>query len=104
MPRIKGLRHQHEPQVITDFANMKALFLVIALVANAVHAQVISPCVTQCLISYCPNGVSDHPCFCVSEAAIIEQCFQSLCDTASLGTGQALMQSICNTYMLYERI
>src|SRR5277367_654768 len=80
--------------MITHLTTMNFVFFVF-LISSIVSAQVIAPCVTQCTIDMCPDGVSDHPCFCVAQAVNIQKCINATCDTASIGDGQMIFQQQC---------
>ena len=88
--------------LITYLTTMMKFLLFAFLFAGIVRAQIIAPCVTQCTIAVCPKGVSDHPCFCVAQYAVIQSCINATCDQASIEDGQMIYQQQCVT--LYKII
>jgi hypothetical protein len=76
---------------------MKALFLVFLLFCMLAKGQVISPCITDCVTLFCYKGVTDTPCYCVSQQANINKCITGIhgCDTLAQGQAQVLQSQFC---------
>src|SRR5271156_6979037 len=76
---------------------MKSLLLLLVTVfIGLVTSQTVSPCITLCVTQYCPKGVTDTPCFCVSEHSLIEQCIQGSCSAPALQQWGNLEPQFCN--------
>ena len=82
-------------RLISGFDNMKGLILIIALLSTIVRGQTISPCFEECLTLFCPDGVNDPNCFCVTKNAAINKCANTQCDPGSIGDGQMIQQKYC---------
>jgi hypothetical protein len=83
--------------MIGHFRVGEAVALLLIFVPAGMLCQTISPCVTACLTSFCADGVSDTPCFCVGEKHNIEHCINITCDKAAIGNAQSIFSNFCKT-------
>ena len=75
---------------------MKSIFLVVAAVlASLVSTQTVSPCLTECLIFFCPKGISDTACFCTTQVANVTACLESTCHQGPLEQSAMLFNQYC---------
>lgn len=71
------------------------LLTTLALFISVVFGQTISPCITNCVVSACPNGVDDITCACNTANLItIAACIAVNCSPADQQTAAGLI-SVC---------
>jgi hypothetical protein len=100
-PRLFPTTSRHTTfEMITAFMDFKVVILLFAFAITFANCQTISPCVTECVIQYCPNGVSDNPCFCSQETSTINSCINVTCDAGGVGDYQFLLNEFCN-YLVF---
>ena len=102
IPRLRMLKQYG---VFLSFAinRMKFAQVVLAIwfgLVAVISGQIISPCVTDCIILLCPNGVTDTMCFCHAQSANIQTCLKGHCDAGSLVNAQLQVSNFCGILSL----
>jgi hypothetical protein len=68
------------------------------------QCQIISPCVTLCVTTYCPKGIADTGCYCSSHYNDINTCISTSCDVLNNQQQTSLLSQYCSETCVSELI